>query len=63
MVCIDPPYNTGNDSFIYPTNSSEKKEDYLKRIGEKDEEGFLMKRACSAKTAKTAVTITATGSA
>lgn len=42
-IIIDPPYNTGNDSFIYPDKFSEKKEDYLKRIGDKDEEGFLMK--------------------
>src|SRR4030066_696974 len=36
-IIIDPPYNTGNDSFIYPDRFSEKKEDYLKRIGDKDE--------------------------
>jgi adenine-specific DNA-methyltransferase len=42
-IIIDPPYNTGSDSFIYPDRFSEKKEDYLKRIGDKDEEGFLMK--------------------
>lgn len=42
-IIIDPPYNTGSDSFIYPDSFSERKEDYLKRIGDKDEEGFLMK--------------------
>ncbi|MCK9414574.1 MAG: site-specific DNA-methyltransferase [Prolixibacteraceae bacterium] len=42
-IIIDPPYNTGNDSFIYPDSFKENKEEYLKRIGEKDEEGFLMK--------------------
>jgi adenine-specific DNA-methyltransferase len=42
-VYIDPPYNTGSDSFIYPDKFSETKEEYLRRIGEKDEEGFLMK--------------------
>ncbi|MEK7841437.1 MAG: site-specific DNA-methyltransferase, partial [Deltaproteobacteria bacterium] len=31
-IIIDPPYNTGSDSFIYPDRFSEKKEDYLKRI-------------------------------
>ncbi len=41
MIYIDPPYNTGNDHFIYPDRFSESKEDYLKRVGEKDEEGFL----------------------
>ncbi len=43
MIYIDPPYNTGNDNFIYPDRFSESKEDYLKRIGEKDEEGYLLK--------------------
>ncbi len=42
-IIIDPPYNTGNDSFIYPDSFKEKKDDYLKRIGEKDEEGYLLK--------------------
>ena len=52
VVCIDPPYNTGSDSFIYPDKFSEKKEDYLKRIGEKDEEGFLMKEGLFRKNSK-----------
>ncbi|MDP2884304.1 MAG: site-specific DNA-methyltransferase [Ignavibacteria bacterium] len=43
MIYIDPPYNTGNDSFIYPDKFSESKEEYLKRIGDKDEEGYLTK--------------------
>jgi len=43
VVCIDPPYNTGSDSFIYPDKFSETKEEYFKRIGEKDEEGLMMK--------------------
>lgn len=42
-ICIDPPYNTGSDSFIYPDKFSETKEEYFKRIKEKDEEGFMMK--------------------
>ena len=41
MIYIDPPYNTGNDHFIYPDRFSESKEDYLKRVGEKDVEGYL----------------------
>jgi len=52
VVCIDPPYNTGSDSFIYPDKFSEKKEDYLKRIGDKDEEGFLMKEGMFRKNSK-----------
>lgn len=43
MIYIDPPYNTGNDSFIYPDKFSETKEEYLKRIGDKDEAGYLTK--------------------
>lgn len=42
-IIIDPPYNTGGDSFIYPDSFKESKEDYQKRIGDKDEEGYLMK--------------------
>ena len=43
MIYIDPPYNTGNDSFIYPDRFSETKDEYLKRIGDKDEAGYLTK--------------------
>ena len=42
MIYIDPPYNTGNDSFIYPDRFQESKEEYLQRIGDKDEEGNLI---------------------
>lgn len=41
MIYIDPPYNTGNDSFIYPDKFSESKEEYQKRVGDKDEEGYM----------------------
>ncbi len=51
-IIIDPPYNTGSDSFIYPDRFSEKKEDYLKRIGDKDEEGYLMKEGLFRKNSK-----------
>lgn len=43
MIYIDPPYNTGNDSFIYPDKFSETKEEYQKRVGDKDEEGYMTK--------------------
>jgi len=43
MIYIDPPYNTGNDSFVYPDKFSESREDYLKRIQAKDEEGNLLR--------------------
>lgn len=42
-IYIDPPYNTGSDSFIYPDKFSETKEEYLKRTGEKDDDGQLIK--------------------
>jgi adenine-specific DNA-methyltransferase len=43
MIYIDPPYNTGNDSFIYSDKFSESKADYEKRVGDKDEEGYMTK--------------------
>jgi adenine-specific DNA-methyltransferase len=52
MIYIDPPYNTGSDSFIYPDKFSETKEEYLRRIGEKDDEGFLMKQGFFRKNSK-----------
>lgn len=52
VICIDPPYNTGNDSFIYPDSFKENKTDYEKRIGDKDEEGYLMKEGLFRKNSK-----------
>lgn len=43
LIYIDPPYNTGNDSFIYPDRFQESKEDYLKRINELADDGTLMR--------------------
>jgi len=43
MIYIDPPYNTGNDSFIYPDRFQETQEEYLQRIGDKDVEGNLIR--------------------
>jgi adenine-specific DNA-methyltransferase len=43
FIYIDPPYNTGSDSFIYPDKFSETKEEYLVRIGNKDDSGKLLK--------------------
>ena len=43
MIYIDPPYNTGNDSFVYPDKFSETKEEYQKRVGDKDAEGYMMR--------------------
>lgn len=44
IIYIDPPYNTGNESFIYPDKFSETKEEYLKHISEKSEDGSLIKQ-------------------
>ncbi|MCL5028980.1 MAG: site-specific DNA-methyltransferase [Bacteroidetes bacterium] len=52
MIYIDPPYNTGSDSFIYPDKFSETKDEYLKRIGDKDEEGFLLREGFFRKNSK-----------
>lgn len=52
MVYIDPPYNTGNDSFIYPDKFSETKEEYLKRVGDKDEEGYMTREGMFRKNSK-----------
>ncbi len=51
-IIIDPPYNTGSDSFIYPDSFKENKADYDKRIGDKDEEGLLMKEGLFRKNSK-----------
>ena len=45
MIYIDPPYNTGNDSFVYPDNYSETLDEYQRRTGEKNEAGFLNKQS------------------
>ena len=52
MVYIDPPYNTGNDSFIYPDKFSESKADYEKRVGDKDEDGYMTKDGMFKKNSK-----------
>jgi len=51
-IIIDPPYNTGNDSFIYPDRFKENLEEYEKRVGERDEEGYLMKEGLFRKNSK-----------
>ncbi len=52
MIYIDPPYNTGNDSFIYPDKFSETKADYEKRVGDKDEQGYMTKDGIFKKNSK-----------
>jgi adenine-specific DNA-methyltransferase len=51
-IIIDPPYNTGSDSFIYPDSFKENKAEYEKRVGDKDEEGILMKEGFFRKNSK-----------
>ena len=52
MIYIDPPYNTGNDSFVYPDDYSERQDEYKKRAGIIDENGFLNKQDCWKKNSK-----------
>jgi adenine-specific DNA-methyltransferase len=52
MIYIDPPYNTGNDSFVYPDNYSETLAEYQRRTGEKNEAGFLNKQSLWKKNSK-----------
>lgn len=39
MIYIDPPYNTGKDSFVYPDNFVMDEDEYEEGTGLKDEEG------------------------
>ena len=52
MIYIDPPYNTGNDNFIYPDRFAESKEEYLNRIGDKDETGLMTREGLFRKNSK-----------
>jgi adenine-specific DNA-methyltransferase len=52
MIYIDPPYNTGNDTFIYPDRFSESREEYLSRIGDKDETGLMTREGLFRKNSK-----------
>lgn len=42
MIYIDPPYNTGNDSFIYPDDYATNKDQYDDEVGAIDESGYRM---------------------
>ena len=41
MIYIDPPYNTGSDSFIYPDKFSESRKEYVRRVGDTDDADYL----------------------
>lgn len=42
MIYIDPPYNTGNDSFIYPDDYATNKDQYDEEVGAVDDSGYRM---------------------
>ena len=42
MIYIDPPYNTGKDSFIYPDNYIMDTDDYESSVGLYDEDGMKL---------------------
>ena len=52
LIYIDPPYNTGSDSFVYPDDYAERKSDYEQRAGLIDARGFLNKQDLWKKNAK-----------
>ena len=52
LIYIDPPYNTGSDSFIYPDRFQESKQDYLRRINELADDGTLMREGFFRKNSK-----------
>ena len=42
MIYIDPPYNTGSDSFVYDDDSSISNEEFSERSGQRDQDGKLL---------------------
>ena len=52
LIYIDPPYNTGSDSFIYPDRFQESREEYLKRINDLSDDGTLMREGFYQKNSK-----------
>lgn len=42
MIYIDPPYNTGNDSFVYDDDRSISGDEFAERSGQYDENGNLL---------------------
>jgi adenine-specific DNA-methyltransferase len=43
LIYIDPPYNTGNDGFVYSDNFADKKQRYAQVTGQMDEEGNYLR--------------------
>ena len=44
MIYIDPPYNTGNDGFVYPDDFSVSPDEYDDMVGLRDEENNILFR-------------------
>ncbi|WP_142413287.1 site-specific DNA-methyltransferase [Hathewaya massiliensis] len=42
MIYIDPPYNTGNDYFVYPDNFAMSSEEFSELSGQYDEDGDMI---------------------
>ena len=42
MIYIDPPYNTGSDSFVYPDSYAMTREEYDGEIGKYDDDGNII---------------------
>lgn len=42
MIYIDPPYNTGSDSFVYPDDYTMEKDKYEEGIGLRDDSGLKL---------------------
>ena len=52
MIYIDPPYNTGNDSFIYSDKFGETRKKYEGRVGDRDDEGYMIRDSVFKKNSK-----------
>ncbi len=52
MIYINSLYNTGNDLFIYPDHFAESREEYMRRVGDKDEDGYMLRDGMFRKNSK-----------
>ena len=52
MIYIDPPYNTGNDSFVYRMTTLKRLMNIKAHWGKKNEAGFLNKQSLWKKNSK-----------
>lgn len=42
IIYIDPPYNTGTDSFVYDDNFAQSTDEYIENSGQFDDDGNRM---------------------